>query len=99
MKETIKNHPVKITLGSIVLSIVFVVSTTINISRKASLMDTALEKNIWQHDLIEKNVEAHEERIQTLEKTSTDIAWILAVLQVELHHIKESLEKIDDKLQ
>jgi len=100
MTNTIKNHSVKITIGTIITVFIFIIGTTVNLTNsKNKIEDTVIHLNTqydhclkWYKELDEKQ-EIIKEANQKQDLIIMEISTKLTNIEALLLDLKKNLEK------
>jgi septal ring factor EnvC (AmiA/AmiB activator) len=91
MKETIKKHSVKITVGTVVAVALFIVYTTINLMGVKSEMDVKQKECATEIAHISGDLIKMDDRVEDLEDSNVDIQVRLASIDTKLISIESLL--------
>jgi len=98
MSETIKNHPVKVQVATIVSVLIFFVMTTWWMGNQKADIYTKLDTAENQYEHCEKWTDALDARIVNLEISDQEQDIIQARIETQLAQIFTILEEIKTKL-
>jgi len=98
MKETIKNHSVKITVGSVIAVVLFIIYTTISITSTKDTISKELDLiRVGQSHIVEM-VNDIDRRVDDNEDTGNEVRIKLASIETQLYGINTTLIEIKESI-